>query len=247
MKRRVRIDRLLVDRGLVSSREKAQARVMAGEVLADGQKVEKPGHIVPQDCEIRLLGEPPPYVSRGGFKLEAALDKFCIDVGDRVCLDVGASTGGFTDCLLQRGARRVYAVDAGSAQLDWTLRKDERVVVHERVNARYIDRGLVPEPVSFACCDVSFISATLILPALPPLLDAAADLVVLVKPQFEVGKGEVGKGGIVKDPALHQKSVDRVRSAAGGIGFTVKGVIESPIQGAEGNREFLLHAAWGAR
>lgn len=247
MKRRVRIDRLLVDRGLLPSSEKAQARVMAGEVLADEQKVEKPGHLVPPDCEIRLLGEPPPYVSRGGFKLEAALDKFCIDVRDRVCLDVGASTGGFTDCLLQRGARRVYAVDAGTAQLDWKLRKDERVVVREKVNARYLDRDTVPEPVGFACCDVSFISATLILPALPPLLDVVADLVVLVKPQFEVGKGEVGKGGIVKDPALHEKSVDRVRSAAGETGFSIKGVIESPIQGAEGNREFLLHAAWGAR
>lgn len=247
MKGRVRIDLLLVDRGLIPSREKAQARVMAGEVLVDGQKVEKPGHAVPEDCEIRLMGEPPPYVSRGGIKLQAALEQFEIEVRGRVCLDIGASTGGFTDCLLQRGARRVYAVDAGANQLDWKLRQDERVVVHEKVNARYLDREVVPEPVSFACCDVSFISATLILPALPPLLDAVADLVVLVKPQFEVGKGEVGKGGIVKDPALHEKSIDRVRSAAGEIGFAIKGVIESPIQGAEGNREFLLHATWGAR
>ena len=247
MKRRVRIDRLLVDRGLIASREKAQSRVMAGEVLVDEQKVEKPGHAVPEDSEIRFLGEPPPYVSRGGFKLQGALDHFKIDVRGRVGLDVGASTGGFTDCLLQRGARRVYAVDAGVNQLDWKLRQDERVVVHEKVNARYLDREVVPEPVSFACCDVSFISATLILPALPPLLDEAADLIVLVKPQFEVGKGEVGKGGIVKDPALHEQAVDRVRVAAGEIGFTVKGVIESPILGAEGNREFLLHAAWCAR
>jgi 23S rRNA (cytidine1920-2'-O)/16S rRNA (cytidine1409-2'-O)-methyltransferase len=247
MKRRVRIDRLLVERGLAPSREKAQARVMAGEVLADEQKVEKPGHAVPEDCEIRLLGEPPPYVSRGGFKLQGALDHFGIDVRGCVCLDVGASTGGFTDCLLQRGARRVYAVDTGANQLDWKLRQDGRVIVREKVNARYIDREIVPEPVSFACCDVSFISATLILPALPPLLDVAADLVILVKPQFEVGKGEVGKGGIVKDPALHEQAVDRVRVAAGEIGFTVKGVIESPILGAEGNREFLLHAAWCAR
>lgn len=247
MKHRVRIDRLLVDRGLVSSREKAQARVMAGEVLADEQKVEKPGQAVPEDSEIRLLGEPPPYVSRGGFKLQAALDHFDIDVRGRVCLDVGASTGGFTDCLLQRGARRVYAVDTGANQLDWRLRQDERVIVREKVNARFIDRKIVPESVSFACCDVSFISATLILPALPPLLDLAADLVILVKPQFEVGKGEVGKGGIVKDPGLHQKSIDRVRGAAGDAGFTVTDVIESPILGAEGNREFLLHAAWGAR
>jgi 23S rRNA (cytidine1920-2'-O)/16S rRNA (cytidine1409-2'-O)-methyltransferase len=247
MKGRVRIDLLLVDRGLIPSREKAQARVMAGEVLVDGQKVEKPGHAVPEDCEIRLMGEPPPYVSRGGIKLQAALEQFEIEVRGRVCLDIGASTGGFTDCLLQRGARRVYAVDAGANQLDWKLRQDERVVVHEKVNARYLDREVVPEPVSFACCDVSFISATLILPALPPLLDVAADLVVLVKPQFEVGKGEVGKGGIVKDPALHGKSIDRVRVAAGDIGFTIKGVIESPIQGAEGNREFLLHGAWGSR
>jgi 23S rRNA (cytidine1920-2'-O)/16S rRNA (cytidine1409-2'-O)-methyltransferase len=247
MKRRVRIDRLLVDRGLIPTREKARARVMAGEVLADEQKVEKPGHAVPDDCEIRLLGEPPPYVSRGGLKLQAALDGFGIDVRNRVCLDVGASTGGFTDCLLQRGARRVYAVDAGAGQLDWKLRQDPRVAVREKVNARYLGRDAVPEPVGFACCDVSFISATLILPALPPLLDAAADLVVLVKPQFEVGKGEVGKGGIVKDPALHQKSVRRVQTAAEETGFAVQGVIESPILGAEGNREFLLHALWSAR
>jgi len=247
MKRRVRIDRLLVDRGLIPTREKARARVMAGEVLADEQKVEKPGHAVPDDCEIRLLGEPPPYVSRGGLKLQAALDGFGIDVRNRVCLDVGASTGGFTDCLLQRGARRVYAVDAGAGQLDWKLRQDQRVAVREKVNARYLGRDAVPEPVGFACCDVSFISATLILPALPPLLDAAADLVVLVKPQFEVGKGEVGKGGIVKDPALHQKSVRRVQTAAEETGFAVQGVIESPILGAEGNREFLLHALWSAR
>jgi 23S rRNA (cytidine1920-2'-O)/16S rRNA (cytidine1409-2'-O)-methyltransferase len=247
MKRRIRIDRLLVDRGLIPTREKARARVMAGEVLVDEQKVDKPGHAVPGDCEIRLLGEPPPYVSRGGLKLQAALDGFGIDVRNRVCLDVGASTGGFTDCLLQRGARRVYAVDTGAGQLDWKLRQDQRVAVREKVNARYLGRDAVPEPVSFACCDVSFISATLILPALPPLLDAAADLVVLVKPQFEVGKGEVGKGGIVKDPALHQKSVLRVQTAAEETGFAVLRVIESPILGAEGNREFLLHALWSAR
>lgn len=247
MKRRVRIDSLLVERGLVPSREKARARVMAGEVLAAEQKVQKPGQTVPEDCEIRLLGEPPPYVGRGGYKLEAALDQFGIDVHHRVCLDIGASTGGFTDCLLQRGARRVYAVDTGAGQLDWKLRHDERVIACEKVNARYLGPNVVPEPVSFACCDVSFISATLILPPLPPLLDAEADIVVLIKPQFEVGKGEVGKGGIVRDPALHQKSIDRVRSAAAQIGFILMGVIDSPILGAEGNREFLLHAVWGAR
>ncbi len=243
MKERIRIDRLLVERGLAESREKAQAMVMAGEVLADGQKVGKAGQTVAAAAEIRLLGEKPKYVSRAGHKLEAALDRFAIDVDGRTCLDVGSSTGGFTDCLLQRGAQRVYAVDVGTAQLHWNLRQHSRVVVRENVNARYLSSEVVPELVDFACCDVSFISVTMILPALPPLLRPEAGLVVLVKPQFEAGKGQVGKGGIVRDPQLHSEAVEKVRAALTEIGFAQVREMESPILGAEGNREFLLYAS----
>ena len=239
-----RIDVLLVERGLAESREKAQAMIMAGEVLADEQKVDKPGHRVRGDAVIRLLGVPPKFVSRAGQKLEAALERFGIDVSGKVCADIGASTGGFTDCLLQRGAAKVYAVDVGAGQLHWNIRQDERVVVKERINARYLTREVIPEPVGFACCDVSFISATLILPVLTPLLQPEADLVVLVKPQFEVGKGQVGKGGIVRDPELHREAVQKVRASLEQAGFAHTAATESPILGAEGNREFLLHA-WG--
>jgi 23S rRNA (cytidine1920-2'-O)/16S rRNA (cytidine1409-2'-O)-methyltransferase len=243
MKERVRIDRLLVETGLAESREKAQAMVMAGEVLADGQKVTKAGQKLSPDAEIRLLGERLKYVSRGGLKLEAALHAFAIQVQGKVCLDIGSSTGGFTDCLLQQGAKKVYAVDVGTAQLHWNLRQDARVVLHENVNARYLSKEVVPEEVDFACCDVSFISATRILPALPPLLKLGAALVVLVKPQFEVGKGEVGKGGIVRDPRQHREAVEKVRAALAEIGFSRVEEMESPILGAEGNKEFLLYAS----
>lgn len=238
-----RIDMLLVERGLAESREKAQAMIMAGEVLADEQKVDKAGHRVRPDATIRLLGVQPKFVSRGGQKLEAALGHFGIDVSGKVCADIGSSTGGFTDCLLQRGAAKVYAVDVGAGQLHWSIRQDERVIVRERVNARYLTREILPEPLGFACCDVSFISATLILPVLAPLLHPEASLVVLVKPQFEVGKGQVGKGGIVRDPELHRAAVDKVRQSLQGSGFGRIAETESPILGAEGNREFLLHAA----
>lgn len=244
MKASQRIDLLLVERGLAESREKAQAMILSGEVLADQQKVDKPGHRVRADAEIRLLGVAPKFVSRGGQKLEAALDGFGIDVSGNTCADIGASTGGFTDCLLQRGARRVYAVDVGTGQLHWNIRQDGRVVVKERVNARYLTREILPEPLEFACCDVSFISATLIVPALTPLLRREADLVVLVKPQFEVGKGQVGKGGIVREPELHREAVEKVRASLEQAGFARTAERESPILGAEGNREFLLHA-WG--
>jgi 23S rRNA (cytidine1920-2'-O)/16S rRNA (cytidine1409-2'-O)-methyltransferase len=243
MKERIRIDKLLVERGLAESREKAQAMVMAGEVLAAGQKIDKAGQTVPADVEIRLLSEKPKYVSRAGQKLEAALDAFSIDVAGKICLDVGSSTGGFTDCLLQHGAQRVYAVDVGTAQLHWNIRQDPRVIVNENVNARYLSKEIVPEPVDFACCDVSFISVTLILPALPPLLRPEAGLVVLVKPQFEAGRGQVGKGGIVRDPQQHREAVEKVRAAMLAIGFAQVQEIESPILGAEGNKEFLLHAS----
>jgi 23S rRNA (cytidine1920-2'-O)/16S rRNA (cytidine1409-2'-O)-methyltransferase len=242
MKQRTRLDLLLVERGLADSREKAQAMILAGEVLADCQKITKAGHKVPAQADIRLLGVKKRFVSRAGEKLVGALENFAIDVHDKVCLDVGSSTGGFTDCLLQRGARKVYAVDVGTAQLHWNLRQDSRVVVREKVNARYLTEETVPEKVDFVCCDVSFISVTLILPALIPLMAPTAGIVVLVKPQFEVGKSEVGKGGIVRDPVLHDKAINRVRSALEDLGFHGLQTMESPILGAEGNKEFLTHA-----
>lgn len=235
-----RLDRLLVERGLAESREKAQALIMAGEVSVDGQKASKPGHAIDAASAIEISGKPP-YVSRGGVKLAAALDGFGIDVTGCVCLDVGSSTGGFTDCLLQRGARRVYAIDVGHGQLDWRLRNDPHVVVRENINARYLDPADFPERFDLAVCDVSFISATMIVPRIVALLAPAGRMVILVKPQFEVGRGQVGKGGIVRDPDLHQAAIARVRAAAGCEGFS-SAVVESPIQGAEGNREFLLYA-----
>ncbi|MFB3776533.1 MAG: TlyA family RNA methyltransferase [Bryobacteraceae bacterium] len=235
-----RLDVLLVDRGLAESREKARALVLAGQVLVDGARAAKPGHSVPLESKVEIL-ERLPYVSRAGKKLEAALVAFRIDVAGRVCLDVGASTGGFTDCLLQRGARRVYAVDVGRGQLDWTLRNDPRVVVREGINARYLKPEDIGETAGFAACDVSFISVTLILPPVAALVGEGGDLVVLVKPQFEVGRGQVGRGGIVRDPALHRSACERVESAARQLGFSTE-LMESPILGAEGNKEFLLHA-----
>jgi 23S rRNA (cytidine1920-2'-O)/16S rRNA (cytidine1409-2'-O)-methyltransferase len=235
-----RLDRLLVERGLADSRQKAQALIMAGEVRVDGRPAEKPGQAVAPESRIEVL-ERPPYVSRGGRKLAAAFDHFAIRVAGRVCLDIGASTGGFTDCLLQRGAARVHAVDVGSGQLDWKLRTDPRVVLHENLNARYLRPEDIGEPIALAVCDVSFISATLVLPAIIPLLQTGGELVILIKPQFEAGKGKVGKGGIVREPELHQAACRRVDEAARNLGFETE-IIESPILGAEGNREFLLYA-----
>jgi 23S rRNA (cytidine1920-2'-O)/16S rRNA (cytidine1409-2'-O)-methyltransferase len=235
-----RLDVLLVDRGLAATREKARALILAGNVLVDGQKADKPGHTFPTACLIELL-KGLPYVSRAGKKLEAALDAFQIEVRDRTCLDVGASTGGFTDCLLQRGARLVYAVDVGAGQLDWKLRNDPRVAVREGINARYLSLEHIGELVDLAVCDVSFISVTLILSPMLALLRPEGEMVILVKPQFEVGRGKVGKGGIVRDPALHTEVCDRVRLAVVGMGLTAS-VMESPVLGAEGNKEFLLYA-----
>jgi len=237
---RVRLDQLLVDRGLAESRSKAQALVLAGEVKVDGSLAAKPGQAVSSESSIEIA-EPMRFVSRGGYKLEAALDNWRVSVSGLICADIGSSTGGFTDCLLQRGAARVYAVDVGGGQLDWRLRGDERVVVRERVNARYLSREHIPEPLDFACADVSFISVTMILPALVPLLKPAAGMVILVKPQFEVGRGKVGKGGIVRDPELHRAACDRVEGSARELGFETA-IMESPVLGAEGNREFLLYA-----
>ena len=237
---RRRLDQLLVDRGLAESRAKAQAFVLAGQVLVDGQKAGKPGHTAPVDARIEVLA-PQRYVGRGGLKLEAALEHFGIDVRDRVCADIGASTGGFTDCLLQHGARRVYAVDAGSGQLDWKLRGDPRVTVREGINARYLRFEDIGEPLDFASFDVSFISVTLIVPAVAPLLTNAGEMVILVKPQFEVGRGQVGKGGIVREPQLHAQACERVSKLLEESGYRTS-LMESPILGAEGNREFLLYA-----
>ncbi len=237
MKRR--LDQLLVERGLAESREKAQALVIAGSVLVNGHRVDKPGHSIAAESNIELTAKLP-YVSRAGVKLAGALDRFNVQVAGRVCLDIGASTGGFTDCLLQRGAARVHAVDVGSGQLDWRLRNDPRVTVREGINARYLSIEQIGEPVDLAVCDVSFISVTLILPILPPLLRESAELVILVKPQFEVGREQVGKGGIVRDPEWHKQACDKIRIAVERLGFTAT-IMESPIEGAEGNREFLLY------
>jgi 23S rRNA (cytidine1920-2'-O)/16S rRNA (cytidine1409-2'-O)-methyltransferase len=239
-KAKQRIDQLLVDRQLVESREKARALILAGHVLVNGQREDKAGHAVPVDASIELAALPR-YVSRGGLKLEAALDHFGIDVTGKLALDVGSSTGGFTDCLLQHGAARVYAIDVGTGQLDWKLRNDPRVIVHEQVNARYLGKAQVPELVNLAVCDVSFISVTMILPVLPDLLAESAEMVVLVKPQFELERHQIGKGGIVRDPQLHQLACVRVEQAVRALGFVAE-LMPSPILGAEGNHEFLLHA-----
>jgi 23S rRNA (cytidine1920-2'-O)/16S rRNA (cytidine1409-2'-O)-methyltransferase len=229
-----RLDRLLVERGLAPTREKAQALIMAGAVLVDDRKAAKSGQPVDAESRIEVIAAPP-FVGRGGLKLDAAIAHFGI------CLDVGASTGGFTDCLLQRGAARVHAVDVGAGQLDWKIRNDARVVVHEKLNARYLRAEDLGEPIDVAVCDVSFISATLIVPAVVPLLQPGGEMVILVKPQFEAGKGQVGKGGIVREPELHQAACRRVDDAVRQLGFETA-LIESPILGAEGNREFLLYA-----
>ncbi|PWU06060.1 MAG: TlyA family rRNA (cytidine-2'-O)-methyltransferase [Terriglobia bacterium] len=237
---KTRLDLLLVERGLAESREKAQALIMAGSVLLNGQKAAKAGQTVAADARLEVL-ERLPYVSRGGWKLAAALRHFPIDVAGQVCLDVGSSTGGFTDALLQAGAARVHALDVGAGQLAWSLRTDPRVTVHEGINARELAFSDIGEPVWLASCDVSFISATLILPAIAPLLQSDGRMVILIKPQFEVGKGQVGKGGIVRDPELHRAACDRVSAAARQLGFAID-IMESPILGAEGNKEFLLYA-----
>jgi 23S rRNA (cytidine1920-2'-O)/16S rRNA (cytidine1409-2'-O)-methyltransferase len=237
---KLRLDQLLVERGLVQSRQKAQALILAGSVLINKQKVEKPGHSVPSDASVEILGGLP-FVSRGGVKLDAALTQFNIDVSGKVAIDIGASTGGFTDSLLQRGAMRVYAVDVGATQLDWRVRTDPRVIVKDQTNARYLTHTDIPELCDIAVCDVSFISVTLIVPAVPALLKPQGEMVILIKPQFEVGRADVGKGGIVRDPELHRAACDKVRGAVELLGYATE-LMDSPITGAEGNKEFLLHA-----
>jgi len=231
-----RLDTLLVARGLSQSRNQAQALILAGEVSVGGNAALKPGSLIPEDAAI-ALAQPPPYVSRGGFKLEHALDTFNIKVSDLAAADIGASTGGFTDCLLQRGARRVYAVDVGYGQLDYRLRRDPRVVSLERVNARYPFE--LPEKVDLATVDLSFISLEKVLPTIAGLLKEGGPVIALVKPQFEARRDEVGKGGIVKDPAVHARVLGRFIAWSVGQGFRLGGLAASPILGASGNREFL--------
>lgn len=240
--KRERIDKLLVDRGLAESRTKAQAMIMAGVVLVNEQRVEKPSQQFDKDSSLRVKGGDDPtirYVGRGGLKLEAALREFQIDVAGFTCLDVGASTGGFTDCLLQHGATRVIALDVGHNQIDWRLRNDPRVEVREGVNARYLQPEDFPVKFDLAVIDVSFISATKVLPAIVPLMLESGSIITLIKPQFEVGRGEVGSGGIVRDAEKRLRVVEEVNEAAMALGLKVVNVIESPIQGAEGNVEFL--------
>ena len=244
-----RLDKILVERGIVPSRERAQALILAGKVLVDGQKIEKAGTTVAPDADIRVLGEDLKYVSRGGLKLEGALEYWKVDVVGKVCMDVGASTGGFTDCFLQRGATRVIAVDTGHGQIDFKLRQDSRVRLLEKTNARYLTREQVGEPIDLVAMDVSFISATLVIPpvvqaAFPGRADqrAGRTMVVLVKPQFEVGRQQVGKGGIVRDQAAQLGAVERVRACVLEQAPEMIDVIDSPILGGEGNREFLLYA-----
>lgn len=237
-----RIDKLLVSRGLAESRTKAQALVMAGVVLVNEQRVEKPSDTVAPDAEIRIKGGDDPasrYVGRGGVKLETALREFEIEVAGFHCLDVGASTGGFTDCLLQHGAKHVIAIDVGHNQIDWRLRTDARVEVREGINARYLKPGDFSTKFHLIVMDVSFISATKVLPAIVPLLKDQGRLITLIKPQFEVGRGEVGKGGIVRDPQKHARVIEEVNTVAQLLGLRVRNVIESPIHGADGNVEFL--------
>jgi 23S rRNA (cytidine1920-2'-O)/16S rRNA (cytidine1409-2'-O)-methyltransferase len=238
---KIRLDVLIVERGLAPSRERAQALLLAGNVLVNGQKMEKPGSQVATDARVQIIGEALRYASRGGLKLEGALTDFGISPDGRVCLDVGSSTGGFTDCLLQHGAARVFAVDVTVDQLDWKLRQDKRVTTVER-NARYLQAEDIAERPGLVTMDVSFISVTKVLPAVAPVMAPSADFLILVKPQFELEKSEIGKGGIVRDAALHQKAIERVQSAATACGLEILGVRPSHPPGTEGNQEFFLHA-----
>ena len=237
---KTRIDQLLVARGLCASREKAQREIMAGRVTVAGQRAEKPGLRVPEDASIELeSGEK--YVGRGGLKLEAALHHFEISAEGKICLDIGSSTGGFTDCLLEHGAARVHAVDVGRGQLAWKLRNDSRVIVHEGLNARYLAAADIGELVQICVADVSFISLALILPAAFALLTEAADMIVLIKPQFELSPAKVGRGGIVRNPDFRAEAIEKIRRFVEGNGKRWLGVIESPVPGREGNVEFLAH------
>lgn len=247
MARKMRADQLLVERGLAESRARAQALILAGLAYAGDRKIAKAGDQLPADTAITLKGRDHPWVSRGGIKLAHALDQWGWDVTDAVAIDVGASTGGFTDVLLSKGAARIYAVDSGTNQLAWKLRQDSRVIVLEQTNARYLTSEQVPEPVDLVVCDASFIGLSKVLAAPLALAKDDARLVALIKPQFEAGPQEVGKGGVVRDPSVHQRVCQEVRDWLESIGWNVLGLIESPITGPEGNIEFLIGADRNAR
>lgn len=242
---RKRLDQRMVEQGLVESRERARGLILAGRVHVEGRRIDKAGALVAPDAPVEVVGPDHPFVSRGGVKLRRALETFRVQAKGRVCLDVGAGTGGFTDCLLQAGAARVYAVDVGYGQFHARLRGDPRVVLLERVNVRYLTREQLPELVDLAVIDVAFISLTLVLPAVLQLLAPQGEVVALIKPQFEVGKGEVGKGGVVRDPAKHRQAIRRVAEAAVHLGMAVRALCPSPIPGPKGNREFFIHLATG--
>ncbi|MDH3658460.1 MAG: TlyA family RNA methyltransferase [Alphaproteobacteria bacterium] len=240
---KVRADQLVVERGLAETRTKAQALIIAGSVFTGEQRVDKPGQTMPDDTELELRGQALPYVSRGGLKLAHGLDHFDLDPAGMTAIDVGASTGGFTDVLLQRGAVSVYAVDVGHGQLDWRLRNDPRVAVLEKTNARYLTSNEIGDPIDLVVCDASFISLRTVLPASLALVKAGGWLVALIKPQFEVGKGEVGKGGVIRDEALHRRVCDEIETwLSKDCGWTVLGITPSPVLGPKGNREFLIAA-----
>jgi len=241
MSAKERLDRLLVERKLAPSRQRARTLIMAGKVVVDEERVEKPGAQIRPDAHIRLKGEDCPFVSRGGLKLERALDVFGIDPRGKTAIDVGASTGGFTDCLIQRGARRVFAVDVGYGQLAWKLQQDARVVNLERRNIRYLDFAEIGEPVDLIVVDTSFISVEKFLHRLCDMVREDGGIVILIKPQFEVGKGVVEKGGIVRDHEAHKRVVERIRQEARRVGLETRGVVESPLRGPKGNREFFIH------
>lgn len=246
---RKRADVLMVEQGLEQSRERARALIMEGCVYLGGQKVEKPGQELPEDAKLELRGKTLPYVSRGGLKLEKAMRVFDITLEEKTCMDIGASTGGFTDCMLQNGAARVYSIDVGYGQLAWKLRQDPRVICLERTNVRYLTKEQVPQPVDFASVDVSFISLTLVLPVAREFLAPGGRVVCLIKPQFEAGRGRVGKKGVVREPSIHREVIEKIAGFAAQNGFFVLGLDYSPVKGPEGNIEYLLYlqkidAAW---
>ena len=241
MKMKIRLDKLIVEKKLASTRQKAQALILAGQVLVGSHRADKSGTMIPIDSEITIKGQDCPYVSRGGFKLAKGIEYFSIDPASLICADIGASTGGFTDCLLQNGARKIYAVDVGYGQLDWKLRQDDRVIVKERTNARHLTPKDFDEPINLAVIDAAFISLKLLIPPLLPLFASEISILALIKPQFEVGKGKVGKGGVIRDPDLHQQVIEDILSFTADLNLTSMGTTESPILGPKGNKEFLVY------
>lgn len=239
---KLRLDQLLFKKGITESREKARALILEGKIIVNGHKIEKPGSMVDENSEIRICGETLRYVSRGGLKLEHALREFSINLKDKVAMDVGASTGGFTDCLLQHGAKKIYAIDVGYGQLAWKLRVDPRVVPIERTNVRYLSRDKIPEDIDIAVVDVSFISLKLVIPKVLEFLKPQGEIVALIKPQFEVGKGEVDSGGVIKDSEKRLKTVEEIKKFFETLQLKVMGVVESPIRGQKGNIEYLIYA-----